>query len=96
MTLYEWDVSNAAINRRKHAITSEDAVQVFALTESDRVEDGEHRWRTVGMVQGVVVLLVAHTVTEEGHDEIVRIISARRATRKERNHYDQNRSKDRR
>lgn len=97
MTLFEWDVSKAAINCRKHGINFEDAIQIFedrfALVDPDRVEDGERRWRTIGTVQGAVVLLVAHTVTEEGYDEIIRIISARRATRKERTRYEQNRPK---
>jgi uncharacterized protein len=95
MILFEWDENKAAINRRKHGITFEDATQVFedefALMEQDRIEGGERRWRTIGMVAGVVVLLVAHTVREEGQDEIIRIISARRATRKERVRYEQNR-----
>lgn len=98
MLLFEWDSNKAEVNHRKHGITFEDATQVFddefALSEQDRVEGGESRWRTIGMVEGVVVLLVAHTVMEEEQDEIIRIISARRATRKERNHYEQNRSKD--
>jgi len=59
----------------------------------DRVEEGEERWQTLGVVHGVTVLLVAHTITEEteGREpvEIIRIISARRATRRERKHYEQ-------
>jgi uncharacterized protein len=98
MILFEWDDRKAAINRRKHGISFEDATQVFedefALAEHDRIEDDESRWRTIGMVAGVVVLLVAHTVKEEADDEIIRIISARRATRKERKRYEQNRQKD--
>jgi hypothetical protein len=46
------------------------------------------------MAAGVVLLLVAHTVRSEAEDEIIRIISARRATRKERERYDQNRAKE--
>ena len=42
----------------------------------------------------IVLLLVAHTVREEGQDEIIRPISARRATRKERNRYEQTRAQD--
>jgi uncharacterized DUF497 family protein len=43
---------------------------------------------------GVVLLLVAHTVRNESEDEIIRIISARKASRKERIRYDQNRKKE--
>ena len=73
----------------------EDAMLVFAdpfaLAEQDRGEGGELRWRTLGLVAGIVVVLVAHTVREEEADEIIRIISARKATRKERTRYEQNR-----
>ncbi len=46
------------------------------------------------MVEGVVVLLVGHTLQEEGTDEIIRIITARKATRKERERYEENREKN--
>jgi uncharacterized DUF497 family protein len=42
----------------------------------------------------MLLVLVAHTVEETGQDEIIRIISARRATRKERIDYDKNRQKN--
>jgi hypothetical protein len=42
----------------------------------------------------MVLLLVAHTVREEGQDEVIRLISARRASRKERNSYEQTRAQD--
>ena len=41
-----------------------------------------------------MLLLVAHTVRNEGEDEVIRIISARKASRKERVRYDQNRKKE--
>ena len=62
-----------------------------ALFEQDRVEETESRWRALGMANEVAVLLVVHTAREEGQNEIVRIISARRATRKERTRYGQSR-----
>ena len=49
---------------------------------------GEQRWRTIGQIQGIVVVVVAHTIREEGDREVVRIISARRATAYERRHYE--------
>jgi uncharacterized DUF497 family protein len=65
----------------------------FALTEQDRIEGGERRWRTLGMVEARVLLLVAHTVRDEEEDgeaiEIIRIISARAADGKERRRYEQ-------
>jgi uncharacterized DUF497 family protein len=93
MTLFEWDEAKAESNRRKHSIDFEDAIEVFydprAVVEHDRVVDGELRWQAIGMVGGVVVLMVAHTVEERSQDEVIRIISARRADRKERKRYEQ-------
>jgi len=98
MILFEWDAKKAAGNRRKHGITFDDAAQVFddpfALAEQDRFEGGEYRWRIIGNCKGIVILFVAYTVNEEGQDEIIRIISARRASRKERTRYEQNRKED--
>jgi uncharacterized protein len=90
---FEWDDKKANINYRKHGIRFEEAALVFddplAVSEQDRIENGEQRWRTIGMVGGCLLLLVAHTVRSEHESvEIVRIISARRVDRKERRHYE--------
>ncbi len=63
----------------------------FALSHQDRIENGECRWQTVGLVNGYLVLLVAHTLEENNDNktEIIRIISARRADSKERKRYEQ-------
>jgi uncharacterized DUF497 family protein len=66
----------------------------YALVEQDRIDGGELRWQTLGLVGGVVFLLVAHTVRNEAEEEVIRIISARKASRKERVRYDQNRKKE--
>jgi uncharacterized protein (DUF4415 family) len=51
------------------------------ISRQDRTEDGEPRWQTIGMVGDVALLLVAHTCEDSESDgELVRIISARRAT----------------
>lgn len=98
MVIFEWDEAKADSNWRKHGIRFDMAMLVladpYALTEQDRVEEGERRWQTIGLVGGIALLLVAHTVLEEDHDEIIRLISARRASRKERNRYEENREKD--
>lgn len=65
----------------------------FALVEQDRIENGELRWQTLGLVEGYLLVLVAHTVRDdEDGTEVIRIISARRAEPKERKRYEQNRS----
>ena len=90
---FEWDDKKAEINCRKHGIRFEEAALVFddplCVSEQDRVEGGEQRWQTIGMIGDCLLLLVAHTVRFEDEDiEIVRIISARRADRKERRRYE--------
>jgi len=84
---------------RKHGVSFEDAMHVFkdpyALFEQDRTdESGEFRWQALGLAGEAAVVLVAHTVREEGEDEILRLISARRATRKERTRYEQTRAQN--
>ncbi|HWK72015.1 MAG TPA: BrnT family toxin [Burkholderiaceae bacterium] len=94
---FEWDAAKAATNLRKHGVSFEVAVRAFAdpfaLTGPERVEHGEQRWQTLGMVDGYLLLLVAHTVLELKADnrviEVIRIISARPADRKERRRYEQ-------
>jgi uncharacterized DUF497 family protein len=96
-TRFEWDPAKAAINLRKHAISFDIAVRVFAdpfaLTEQVRIEGGEQRWQTLGIVDGYLLLVVAHTIRDDEEDgvpiEIIRIISARAADRKERRRYEQ-------
>ena len=95
--LFERDEAKAQSNVRKHGVSFELArsvlVDACALTEQDRFVGGEARWRTVGLAITGTVLFVAHTSQDKGEHELVRIISARRATRSERNLYGQNRAK---
>jgi len=60
-------------------------MRVFAdsgsISQPDRIVDGELRWQTIGIFDGMTVLTVAHTVYEEGEAEVIRIISARRSNR---------------
>ena len=63
------------------------------MVNQDRIEKGERRWQTLGLVDGYLLLLVAHTVRDDvDGTEVIRIISARRAEPKERKRYEQNRS----
>ena len=90
---FEWDSAKAKLNIRKHGISFEIAQRVFAdphhLSDLDRIVDGEERWQTIGVVDGVIMLLVAHTWTESDGTETVRIISARAADKHERKRYEQ-------
>lgn len=91
-TEFEWHADKAKSNWHKHGIRFEDAVLVFDdphhLSMLERYENGEFRWQSIGLVQGIVVILVAHTVLFESGNEVIRIISARKADRKERNRYE--------
>nr|WP_286158941.1 BrnT family toxin [Methylobacterium sp. Leaf456] len=64
----------------------------FVMTAPDGIEGGELRWRAIGSMGSVAVLVVVNTVREGDEDgreiEIVRIISARRADRTERSRYE--------
>lgn len=91
-TEFIWDKQKAASNLQKHHVSFELAMRVFAdpfaLTVQDRIENGEYRWQTIGIVEGCLILLVAHTILESNDSEIIRIISARRADSKERQRYE--------
>ena len=91
---FTWDEGKNRANKRKHHISFETAALVFDdpyhISRLDREEGGELRWQTIGMVQGIQLLLVAHTVLESNEEEeTVRIISARKATPRERSIYAQ-------
>lgn len=92
--LFDWDENKSKTNLVKHGISFDTARLVFddpyALSMQDRHKDGEERWQTLGLINGIVILLVAHTFHEQDDIEVIRIISARKATRQERKHYDQN------
>jgi uncharacterized DUF497 family protein len=89
----EWDEKKNHANQRKHGISFELAQGIFddplALSKLDRVEGDEERWHTLGMVEGIVLLLVTHTARHDQDEEVIRIISARKATAHERRHYEQ-------
>jgi uncharacterized DUF497 family protein len=78
---------------RNHGVSFQTAARVFtdpyALVELDRLENGEERWQTLGVVEGLLMLMVVHTVREQDAIEVIRIISARRADRRERKRYEE-------
>jgi uncharacterized protein len=92
---YEWDENKNERNLEKHGLSFETASLVFddpnALSIPDRIENGEERWQTIGMIENIVIVMVAHTIKleVESQEEIIRIISARKATRAERQEYEE-------
>jgi uncharacterized DUF497 family protein len=58
------------------------------VTFVERTKDGEPRWHALGFADSLILLVVVHTYRETGSTEIIRIISARQATRHERKLYE--------
>ena len=89
-----WDPEKNEANRRIHRLSFEVAILVFEDPVSASKKDPyphESRWRTMGMV-GQVVLMVVHTWPEADQvtgEEVGRIISARKATSHERKAYEE-------
>jgi len=87
---FEWDPNKAAQNLRKHSVTFEEAATVFRDDLSITVPDPDHsmeeeRFITVGLSSQNRLLMVAHT--ERG--DLIRIISARELTPRERRQYEE-------
>jgi uncharacterized protein len=87
---FEWDENKSQANIRKHKVGFELSALVFddpyAITTLERIVDDEERWQTIGMAGGLMLILVVHTHKDD--DEVIRIISARKATRSERKIYE--------
>jgi len=93
MVRFEWHDGKNEANRLKHGIDFATAELVFDdpnhISFIANVADDEERWVAIGLAEAVVVLVVVHTYRESPPDSVIRIISARRATRHERSLYAQ-------
>jgi len=88
---FEWDLKKAAINFKKHGVSFEEAVTVFGDSFSLTFSDPDHthdesRFLTVGLSGNGRVLIISHTDRAEN----VRIINARKMTKRERKFYEEN------
>ncbi len=86
---FEWDETKAESNERKHGVNFREAMTVFAdplsITGDDPGHnDDEDRFLTMGMSVSGRLLVLSHT----DRGDVVRIISARKATRRERKDYE--------
>lgn len=83
---FEWDSTKAAANLKKHGISFEEAQSIFydefavQFFDEDHSSD-EERFLLLGMSTGAKLLLVCHCERDAGH--VIRIISARKATKRE-------------
>jgi hypothetical protein len=84
----QYDPSKAETNERKHGVSFDEATSVLfdpmGLSFEDNDSESEHRWVLLGMSNKDRLLVVVYTLRD---DEIIRLISARKATRKEVKQY---------
>ena len=90
--MFEWDPRKAEANAAKHGVSFDDAATVFldakALDGADlQHSSAESRFLRLGRSRSGRVLMVAYTFRRSGDAEAIRIISARRASRRERAAY---------
>ncbi|MBC3916488.1 BrnT family toxin [Undibacterium sp. CY18W] len=86
---FDWDEQKNQINIRKHGIDFSDAADIFKhpmLTFHDGREDyGEDRWIALGWIKSTIGVVVY----VERNEDVIRIISARKATKNEVKRYEQ-------
>lgn len=92
---FEWDAAKAAQNERKHGVTFDEAATAFEDEEALLIADpdhsvGEERFVLLGLSASLRMLVVVHCELEDG--AVIRLISARRADRSEREAYSTRRS----
>ena len=90
MIEFEWNRAKATVNLRKHGVSFEEARTVFydefaVQFFDDDHSTGEDRFLLLGMSSEANLLLVCHC--ERAGGDTIRIISARRATKRESRHY---------
>lgn len=91
--MFEWDPRKAEANAAKHGVSFDDAVTVFVDGDALDGPDLQHskhetRFLRLGRAADQRVLIVSYTFRRSGDAETIRIISARRASRRERAAYD--------
>jgi len=87
---FEWDALKAASNRRKHGVTFEEGVTVFGDPNAVTIPDPWHsateeREITIGTSNHGRILVISHTF----RGSVMRVISVRRASRRERIEYEE-------
>lgn len=90
MLRFEWDESKAAANERKHGVSFEEARTVFQDDNARLIDDPEHsgqeeRFVLLGLSSTLRLLVVCHCYRRAGN--VIRIISARKATPRELRFY---------
>ena len=81
--IFTWDPAKNSVNKRKHGVSFEEAQTVFFDENARFIDDPDHsieeeRFILLGMSRSLRMLVVCHCYRER--DEVIRIISARKAT----------------
>lgn len=87
---FEWDIEKAKLNLEKHGVSFNEAETVFYDEQAIQFYDDDHsewedRFLMLGLSSKLKLLLVCHCFRE--NESVIRIISARKATKTEANHY---------
>ena len=90
---FEWNETKNKLNRLKHGIPFQVACQAFndpfCFTIPDRKTRDEDRLWTIGRLRNLTIIVVVHTTQIDEGEEVIRIISARKATPRERKLYEE-------
>lgn len=91
--IFEWNEKKNKLNQNKHDISFEEAKEVFNdalhISKLDyRFNYFEERWITLGSTKKHKVLVVANLFFSESGEEIIRILSARKANKQEKEKYE--------
>jgi len=89
---FEWDKKKAKSNEKKHGVNFSEASTIFGDPQELTIGDAEHsvgeyRFLSIGRSSSGNILVVSYT---ERKQNLIRIISARKATKKELKYYEQN------
>ena len=87
---FEWDERKNKLNQKNHGIRFEDAQTVFFDDQALLIEDPDHsakedRFLMLGISSSLRLMVVCHCYREKG--QVIRIISARKAIKRERSQY---------
>lgn len=90
MIKFDWDENKNTINKKKHGLSFEEAKEVFFDDNAVLFDDpdhsvGEERFLIIGMIKSQKICIVSHCYKD--NDDIIRIISAREATKNEKKSY---------
>ncbi len=87
---FDWDESKNTVNIKKHGVDFRDAIDIFSHPMLTVVDEhctyGEERWVAMGLMREMIGVVVY----TERYEDVIRIISARKATKREVRLYEQN------